>query len=80
MKVVRLAESIQLTSPIQAHVLQPRPGSRELLIQVHAAGVMRTELSRYLTSHRLTGKPVLEPCPALTDMPKHSHKAEELRS
>jgi NADPH:quinone reductase-like Zn-dependent oxidoreductase len=55
MKTVSLDNSRQ--APVmRENVAPPRPGQGELLIQVHAAGMIATELGWYPTSHRKTGE------------------------
>src|SRR4051794_23282231 len=42
---------------VSRSVQDPRPGPRELLIRVHAAGVIPTELGWYPTWHQKSGEP-----------------------
>ncbi len=56
MRVIRLAESAQGATLVEADAPQPRPGPDELLIRVCAAGVTPTELLWYPTSHTKTGE------------------------
>jgi len=57
MKVMRLASSGQPPALVEATLPQPQPGSGEVLIRVAAAGVIRTELLWYPTTHDKNGNP-----------------------
>ena len=55
MKVMRLADTQQPTQLVESSLPQPKPGQGEVLVRVSAAGVIRTELQWYPTSHTKTG-------------------------
>lgn len=56
MNVIRVADPSS-HSVVQAVGPEPQPGSEELLIRIHAAGITTTELSWYPTSHTPEGGP-----------------------
>lgn len=55
MKVMRLADA-EPTQFVEATLPQPQPGPGQVLIRVSAAGVIRTELVWYPTTHTRTGE------------------------
>ena len=55
MKVMRLADTQQPTQLVEASLPQPQPGPGEVLIRISAAGIIRTELQWYPTTHTKTG-------------------------
>lgn len=57
MKAIRLAESSESPKLVEASIPQPQPGPGEVLIHVSAAGVIRTELQWYPTTHDKSGAP-----------------------
>jgi len=64
MKVMRLADTQKPTQLVEASLPQPQPGPGEVLIRISAAGIIRTELQWYPTTHTKTGEPRLNPIPA----------------
>lgn len=60
MKIIRLTDSEKPTAEkpvlVQGNAPRPQPGPSELLIRVHAAGVTKSELNWYPTSHNKTGE------------------------
>jgi NADPH:quinone reductase-like Zn-dependent oxidoreductase len=54
MKVMRLADK-QPTQLVEATLSQPQPGPGQVLVRVSAAGVTRTELEWYPTTHTKSG-------------------------
>ncbi|MBS1800305.1 MAG: NADP-dependent oxidoreductase [Acidobacteria bacterium] len=54
MKVMRLADT-QPTQLVEASLPQPQPSPGEVLVRVSAAGIIRTELQWYPTTHTKTG-------------------------
>ena len=56
MKVMRLADT-QSSRLVEATLPQPNPGPGQVLVRVSAAGVIRTELEWYPTTHTKTGEP-----------------------
>ncbi len=56
MKIVRLADSGAGRVLVEATSERPRPAHGEVLIRVHAAGVIPSELSWYPTSHKKSGE------------------------
>ena len=56
MKVMRLADT-QSARLVEATLPQPKPGPGQVLVRVSAAGVIRTELEWYPTSHTKSGEP-----------------------
>lgn len=57
MKAVQLNNTSGGTTLIEANLPQPVPGSGEVLVRVHAAGVIHTELGWYPTTHTKNGEP-----------------------
>lgn len=57
MKAVQLNNTSGGTTLVEASLPQPVPGSGEVLVQVHAAGVIHTELGWYPTTHTKNGEP-----------------------
>jgi NADPH:quinone reductase-like Zn-dependent oxidoreductase len=55
MRTMRLVDSGTPESLIEMDTPQPKPGEGEVLVRVYAAGVTRTELSWYPTSHTKDG-------------------------
>lgn len=56
MKAMRLAEAASSpTTLVEASIPAPQPGPGEVLVRVSAAGVIRTELNWYPTTHTKTG-------------------------
>lgn len=55
MKVMRLAGTQQPTQLVEASLPQPQPGPGEVLVRIAAAGIIRTELGWYPTTHTKTG-------------------------
>jgi NADPH:quinone reductase-like Zn-dependent oxidoreductase len=64
MKAMRLAETASPSTLVEASLAQPQPGPGEVLIRVSAAGVIRTELQWYPTTHTKTGQPRTSAVPA----------------
>lgn len=56
MKAMRLANTTGGTTLVEENVPQPVPGPGEVLVRVHAAGVIPTELGWYPTTHTKTGE------------------------
>jgi NADPH:quinone reductase-like Zn-dependent oxidoreductase len=56
MKVMHLTDSTEKAVLTEGTAPRPQPGPGELLIQVHAAGVTKTELRWYPTLHSKTGE------------------------
>lgn len=63
MKVMRLADK-QPTQLVEANVPQPQPGPAQVLVRVAAAGIIRTELQWYPTTHTRSGEPRTGAIPA----------------
>jgi NADPH:quinone reductase-like Zn-dependent oxidoreductase len=63
MKVMRLADT-QPTQLVEASLPQPQPGPGEVLIRTSAAGIIRTELQWYPSTHTKTGADRRNPVPA----------------
>ncbi len=57
MKAMHLVESPQGLTLQAADVPQPNPAAGEILIRVHAAGVTKTELNWYPSTHSKNGEP-----------------------
>ena len=57
MKAICLIRPDDTSSFVEMDVPQPRPGTDELLVRVHAAGLTPTELVWYPTSHTTAGEP-----------------------
>jgi NADPH:quinone reductase-like Zn-dependent oxidoreductase len=57
MKAMCLADSSESPKLVEANIPQPQPGPGEVLIRVAAAGVIRTELAWYPTTHTKSGEP-----------------------
>ena len=56
MKVMRLADTKEQPAQlVEASLPQPQPGHGEVLVRVSAAGIIRTELHWYPTTHTKTG-------------------------
>jgi NADPH:quinone reductase-like Zn-dependent oxidoreductase len=55
MKIMRLNDSAEAPALVGATIETPRPASGEVLVRVHAAGVMPTELLWYPTTHTKSG-------------------------
>src|SRR5579863_9247197 len=55
MRVIRVTGSVESPSLVEGDAPQPRPGRGELLVRVHAAGIMLAEVSWYPTWHSKTG-------------------------
>lgn len=55
MKVMRFSDSFDAPALIAATAPVPQPDRSEMLIRVHAAGVTRTELSWFPTTHTPDG-------------------------
>ncbi|MBS1820803.1 MAG: NADP-dependent oxidoreductase [Acidobacteria bacterium] len=53
---MRLADTSQPTQLVEASLPQPQPGPGEVLVRVAAAGIIRTELQWYPTTHTRTGE------------------------
>lgn len=56
MKVMRLADK-QPAQLVEASLPQPTPGPGQVLVRVSAAGIIRTELEWYPTTHTKSGEP-----------------------
>ena len=54
MRAIRLTDSVP-PELVEENLPDPQPGQTELLIRVYAAGVIRTELGWYPTTHTKTG-------------------------
>ena len=63
MRAIEIAESTPKITLGFAEVDQPRPGPGQILIAVHAAGVTRTELNWYPSTHTASGMPRLRVIP-----------------
>jgi NADPH:quinone reductase-like Zn-dependent oxidoreductase len=63
MKTMRLNDDIANRSLLEFESPIPRPGSDEVLVRVHAAGVTPSELLWYPTTHTKTGEPRLNAVP-----------------
>src|SRR5580698_9911702 len=57
MRLMRLTGTGAGTVLTEQNEPQPAPGPGEVLVRVHAAGVIPTELQWYPTSHTKTGEP-----------------------
>ena len=57
MRVLRVGESESITGLAADLAPMPSPGKHELLIRVHAAGIIATELGWYPTTHTKSGDP-----------------------
>jgi NADPH:quinone reductase-like Zn-dependent oxidoreductase len=64
MKAMHLVESPQGLTLQAADVPQPNPAAGEILIRVHAAGVTKTELNWYPSTHSKNGEPRHNAIPA----------------
>ncbi len=57
MKAMCLADSSASPRLVETNIPQPQPGPGEILVRVAAAGVIRTELGWYPTTHTKSGEP-----------------------
>ncbi len=57
MKAMCLADSSESPKLVETNISQPQPGPGEILVRVAAAGVIRTELGWYPTTHTKSGEP-----------------------
>jgi NADPH:quinone reductase-like Zn-dependent oxidoreductase len=63
MRVMQVVESAQGIGLVAGDLARPKPGRGEVLIGVRAAGVTRTEMQWYPTTHSKSGEPRLRAVP-----------------